>query len=81
MSTPAIVHLHIRRLVIDDAAVGTLPRDRLAAQIQAALAERLSESAVAKPTAPGLAGRIADAFIPQLRRSLPSSSALSRRRD
>ena len=44
MRQPMILRVHIGRLAVDAAALGTLPREQLAAQVEAALARNLSSS-------------------------------------
>jgi len=64
-------HVRIRRLAVDAAALGDLPRERLAEQLQAAIAQRLS-GATSHPPVRGLAQHIADAVVPQVQIRPPS---------
>lgn len=71
-SSPVVLRLRIKRLVVNAGVLGDVPRDRLGDQVQSALAARLSEAA---PTTVrrDLAGHIADAVAPQVRRHLPAA--------
>jgi hypothetical protein len=60
VNAASTLRVHIGRLVVDAAALGELPSDQLASQLQSALAERLSGNAARTPRASGPAGRIAD---------------------
>jgi hypothetical protein len=69
-TTSRIFHIRIGRLVVDAAALGDLPREQLAAQLQSALAHRLSDAPEAV-SPKGLAGQIADRAAPEIKRQLP----------
>ena len=78
MVSPSTVHLHIRRVVIDAAALSGLPREKLLPELQAALAERLSGATGNAPKTNGVAGNIADAVVQRLGiRTRCRSSAMS----
>ncbi|AJY38585.1 hypothetical protein I6G56_21010 [Burkholderia humptydooensis] len=74
--------VRIGRLVIDAGALGGLTRERLAAHVQAALAQRLSgrDRAAAAP-APAVARRIVDAVVAQLGELAWTTAAPAQRGD
>jgi len=68
-TTPRIFHIRIGRLAVDAAAFGDLTREQLAAQLESALMQRLSE-APELVTPNSLAGQIADRAAPEIKRRL-----------
>jgi hypothetical protein len=69
-TTSRIFHIRIGRLVVDAAALGDLPREQLAAQLQLALTLRLSDAPEAV-SPKGLAGHIADRAAQEIKRQFP----------
>lgn len=63
------IRVRIRRVVIDAAALGSLPPELLREQISAAIAQRLGGAPTSDRSAP-LAGRIGEVVAPSVSQSM-----------
>lgn len=71
--TPSAIHLNIRKIVVDADALGDTSRDRLHADIGAALSQHLSGQTVGGP--PTLAQQIAGSVAPQVKAQLAAKGS------